>query len=138
MCALLGDIHYSRGSIASETNDADMSMKHFGAFVDKRRTLSSKPGGKDKDIYLAAAYNEEGIACMMNGRYEEAKHYFYQSMDTYKSLLEFSRPMMSLPMVNLGLAHWLLGDLEQALEVLELALLDREKTFGVDDTVDFK
>ena len=124
--------------MASETNDANMSMVHFNASTERRLKLSNRPGGKGKDINLAIAYNEEGNSYMMSGKYEDAKKLYYKSMDTYKSLLEFSRPMMSLPMVNLGLANWLLGDFEKALEILELALVDRKKAYGVDDSKDFK
>ena len=136
--ALLGTIHYSQGTIALELNDAEKTLEHHGAFAQKRLKISNRPGGTKADTYLAGAYNEQGNACMIVQRYTEAKNFYYKSLNTYESLPEFSRTMISLPMVNLGLARWLLEDLVEASKILLVALSDREEVYGVDDVVDFR
>lgn len=115
-----------------------MSTAHFGAFLESRLKISNRPDGRKEDDYLAVAYYEQGSALMMNMKYVEAKGFFNKSMQTHESLPGFDRPMLSLPMANLGLAHWLLGHLEEASIVLMTALDDRVKAYGADEIVGFK
>jgi hypothetical protein len=63
---------------------------------------------------------------------------FKEAIKAYKSVDGFSPLMLSLPLVNLGLAYWLTENLPEAERVLLEALGERERAFGVDDTESFK
>ena len=64
---------------------------------------------KGKDKRLAVSWNELGNAYIMNQMWEMGEGIFLQSRRTLQDLADFTRVLMSLRLVNLGLAYWLMG-----------------------------
>jgi tetratricopeptide (TPR) repeat protein len=128
---LLIDIHYCRGSEASESNQPQLCLEQFSSHLKLCQQVVSETG-MDNEA-LASAYNEVGVAYMMNKKYGEGMRAFHKSIDIYKSLEHFTTAMTAFPLANLGLSLWLQGRCDEAAEVLHKALLDRAETFGHDD-----
>lgn len=133
----LSDIHYSRGAVATETNEPAACIKHYQALLDVRERVCHISGGQE-DLRLAVSYNEMGIAYMLNWNYGQATKFFNYALRIYRKLPEFSQEMTSLAQANLGLAHWLQGQHAIADEVLSQALQVRKDLYGVDDRESFK
>jgi hypothetical protein len=70
----------------------------------------------------------------MSHKYSEAEDCFKEGIKVCKGLPNFWNGMISFTVANLGLSHWLQGDLELAYETLLGGLRAREELFGVDDT----
>ena len=60
MIELLGSIHCSIGSVASETNDASSCIKQKTALFDIRNAMTRETG--KSDVWLGIAHNHIGIA----------------------------------------------------------------------------
>ena len=132
----MSDIHYALEAVATETNDPAACLHHTGLLLDLR--LQALKEGDPPGIRLAVAHNERGIAWMMNGKYEKAAQEFEEGISIYKSLKDYWYQMISLPLANLGLAYWLLGDYEKASETLLKSLKEREKHLGYMDKDSFR
>lgn len=135
---LLSEIHYSRGAAASESNAAKACMMHYSTFLDIWLKLCKQPSGIVPNLHLAVAYNEKGNGYMMSEKYEDAKECYLDSKAAYQQLDGYKDVMASLPVVNLGLAHWLLGELDSASRVLIEGLAAREEEYGIDDNESFE
>lgn len=121
---LLSDLHDGPGAAATETNDPQACLHHGKAPLSIRQRVAHETG--KKDIRLAIAYNEIGIGWIM------AKEYVYEHLPDNTG---YTR---ALPLVNIGLANWLLGDLDQASSALEQGLEERKTMFGLDDKESFR
>ncbi|KAL1302195.1 hypothetical protein AAFC00_002624 [Neodothiora populina] len=86
-----------------------------------------------KDMRLAISWNELGNAYMLNSAWEKGRVCFEKSIAQMNLLDDFSPLQLSLPLVNLALAYWVVGKYEDASEILTKALADREAVFGEDD-----
>jgi hypothetical protein len=75
---------------------------------------------------------------MMADEYQKAVDAFKTSAREYEKIPDYTKDKRSLSLVNLGLAHWLQGDLDQANAVLELGLKDREELYGYMDSHSFR
>jgi hypothetical protein len=128
---LLIDIHYCRGSEASESNQPQLCFEQFSALLMLSQQISSENGRHYED--LASAYNEVGVAYMMNNQYDEGMKAFHKSINVYENLEHFTTDMAAFPLTNLGLSLWLQGRCGEAAEVLHKALIGREETYGHDD-----
>lgn len=93
---------------------------------------------KAEDIRLAIAYNEIGIGWIMNKEYHKAIEAWENAIRVYERLPDNTGYTRALPLVNIGLAYWQLGDLNQASEILEQGLGEREEMFGPDDAESFR
>ena len=133
----LGDIHYSHGAIATETNEPGACMIHYSAFLNLRQEVSRLSNGLE-DIRLAIAHNEMGIANMLNKEYARAAEYFDRAIKIYRGLPNFTQEMIALAETNLGLAFWLLGNLDTADDILSKTLQVRKDLYGPDDQESFK
>ena len=134
---LLADVHHNLGCVAQEGNDPAGALKHCELFnammLDE---LGGKPQGKD--IRLAKSWNELGNAYMLNKMWEMAEPCFLRSIATMKLVEGISKTDVSFMLVNLGLAYWLMGRLEEAVQVLQDGLRDRADAFGKDDSDSFR
>lgn len=122
--------------MGTETNDPKSTLRNFQAFKDivvkgVDDTLSVQ--GLTRSI----AFNELGNAWMLNKEWAKARECFLESIRLTKSKSDYDPTDISFPMVNLGLAHWMTGKLDEALAVLEEGLQHREDKFGKDDKVSF-
>jgi tetratricopeptide (TPR) repeat protein len=129
-------IHYCRGSEASQSNQPVLCLEQFEKLIKICREACEASGKPDED--LASAYNEVGVAYMMNKRYSEGKEHFLKSIEIYRGLDDYSTDMTAFPSANLGLAYWLLNQYDRAIEILQEALRDREETFGQNDSESLK
>lgn len=90
------------------------------------------------DVRLALSYNQFGVACMMTGETERAIDSFRTSIRTYRSLEVYEKGIDSNPLLNVGFAYWLKGDLESSLKILTEGLKDRELVYGYVDSVSYQ
>jgi tetratricopeptide (TPR) repeat protein len=133
---LLAAIHYCRGSEASESNQPESCLRHFEAHLALRQNFCDETGNPDED--LASAYNELGVAYMMNKMYVEGMHAFEKSIEIYQGLEDYSGAMTAFPCTNLGLSYWLQGQHKMAEQILLDALHEREASFGEMDKESLK
>jgi tetratricopeptide (TPR) repeat protein len=131
---LLGEIHYNSGCIATETNKPAAALSHFEAF---NSMMLKQFGPASSDTHLAISWNELGNGLMMSKRWLEAIDCFIKSIEALKKQPHFTKTSLSFPLVNLGFAYWILGELDKAEEVCQQALLDRQAAYGVDDAESF-
>lgn len=133
---LITDIHYTLGAIANETNDAESCLRHTTAFLKTRLQIAEET--QIRDVRLAVAYNEIGIAKMMSKELDEAETYFENAIEVYSALPDFRKDMCTVSHANRGCAAWLKGDLTRAAEIFEQAIRDREELFGFLDKENFR
>ena len=133
---LLSDLHDGLGAVATETNDPRACLEHGKALVAIREEVTREAGVED--IRLDIAYNEIGIGWIMNKEYQKAIEAWENAIRVYERLPGNTGYTRGLPLVNIGLAYWLLGDLDQASNVLEQGLSEREEMFGPDDAESFR
>jgi tetratricopeptide (TPR) repeat protein len=129
---ILAEIDHNRGCIATEVNEPSDALKYHLRFNDlMQKELGDVRGGQD--MRLAISWNELGNAYMLNRRWEDGRHCFEQSITLMKQLDNYEEILISLPLVNIGLAYWLLGRHNDALKVLLEGLQHREVVYGQDD-----
>jgi len=98
----------------------------------------TKGANKFLEKKLAISLNELGIAYMMNKAWEDAANCFLEAVRIMESVDVSATELKSLPLANLGLACWLMGDhLKEADDVLISALADREVKYGPNDRESF-
>jgi tetratricopeptide (TPR) repeat protein len=131
---LLGEIHYNSGCIATETNKPRDALSHFEVL---NQMLHEELGPDSTDIRLAISWNELGNGRMMNKQWDDAIVCFEKSIEIQRRQLDLTKISLSFPLVNLGFAYWILGQLEQAEKVCQEALLDRQAAYGIDDGKSF-
>lgn len=133
---LLSDVHDGLGAVASEINDPRSCLEHGQALLAVREEVARR--NKREDIRLAIAYNEIGIGWIMAKEYHKAIEAWRNAIKVYEGLPDNTGYTRALPLVNIGLAYWLLGDLDHASEVLEQGLWEREEMFGPDSDESFR
>ena len=133
---LESDILYALGAVANETNDAATCVKYTEHFFQIRLAIAAET--EIVDERMARAYNEMGIAWMMAKEYKKAEESFATAAREYEKIPGYTKDKRSLALVNLGLAHWLQGDLGRASQTLELGLTDREELYGYMDSHSFR
>ena len=70
--------------------------------------------------------------------FEQAKMSFEAAIATYEKLPHFKTYMLSIPLANIGLAYWLMGQFDNAFQFLERGIGDRVEFIGVDDHESFR
>ncbi|KAM5449470.1 hypothetical protein MaudCBS49596_004951 [Microsporum audouinii] len=133
---LLTNIHYGLAAAANETNDRAACLHHTEQLLKLRLKASLSTGVKD--IRLAIAHNEYGIALVMNHEYEKAIAEFNTSIEVYRGLEDYWPSMDTNPRTNLGFTYWVMGDLDQSWQTLRDLLDDRETKFGVNDRESYR
>lgn len=73
----------------------------------------------------------------MAREYDKAIEAWSEAVSVYENLSENNGYTRALPLVNIGTAHWLLGDLKLASLVLGQRLEEREATSGPNDKESF-
>lgn len=134
--SILAEIQHNRGCIATEINEPHDALNyHKGFNAMMVQEMGTTPNGND--LRLAISWNELGNAYMLNDQWSKGEECFQKSIDLMRQLERFDKVLISLPVVNLGLAYWLQGRHEQATDILLEGLKDREAAFGADDRVSF-
>ena len=134
--ATLAEIHHNLGCVGTETNDPEGTLKNFEAFkniVLEEAQVSSAPA----TLRVSIAWNELGNAWMLNKDWKKGEECFLESIRTAKEVPDHDRTDMSFPMVNLGLARWFAGRVDEAAEVIQEGLTDRRNRFGENDKDSF-
>jgi len=132
----LGDALCTLGSIAAETNDIKATLRHNEGFLATCLRMAKDAGAEDER--LGVAYNQMSVAWTANKDYGKAMTSLHNAITVYKNLTNYTPLMTTFPLVNLGLAYWLQGDLDKASEVLERGLNDRETILGAMDKTSFR
>lgn len=133
---LLSRIYDTLGCIANGTNKPHESMKFNGEFLSLRKSISIESGVED--FPLAYAHNQMGCARMMAKEYEKGRELFSRALEIWHNNPQYKKGLASMEFANLGLSHWLIGNLEEASRVLEEGLKEREEGFGRDNPESFR
>ncbi|KAF4552208.1 Hypothetical protein D9617_10g071880 [Elsinoe fawcettii] len=133
---LLQQIHFTLGAIANETNDGKACLEHTKVFLQMAQEDSALSGVVD--IPLATAYSQLGIAYTMVDDLPHALQLFKESVSSLRSLPNVTVETVAFPVANLGLALWLLGELDEAEAVFKSALQEREIALGMGDAKTYK
>nr|POE75756.1 hypothetical protein CFP56_67775 [Quercus suber] len=128
--------HFHPGILNLHTNEPNMSLSHLKTFTGMlQQKLGNKPRGKDQR--MGVAWCELGNSYLQNHCHDEAEQCFRFSAEALESLDDATSNTISMPLINLGFVLWLKGELDEAEEVFERTLADREAAYGKDDTVSF-
>lgn len=132
----LHEISHNRGCIALEINEPHDALMYLTRF--NKMMLDEFSRTKSRiDIRLAISWNELGSAYMLNEDWEDAEESFIISLKEFKKLDNQPITSLSRPLVNLGLAYWIRGKIDEAAEILLSGLHDREAALGINDRVSF-
>lgn len=134
--SLLAEIHHNLGCVSTEINDPTGALTHFEEF----NRLAAEDMGSDSQSShkrLAISWNELGNGYLLNEMHEKGKEAFRKSIIIMKETDGFRSIDVSLPYVNLGLANWLTGQHEDALNILLEGIGHREAAYGIDDKQSF-
>jgi tetratricopeptide (TPR) repeat protein len=118
---LLRDLWMCQGCVATETNDGPSCVRYYEKLLQKRQELTPKPTSITENEDLAIAYNEMGIGRMMMGNYEDAIDLLEVAKkysDVRRVHTETTTSVYLLASANLGLAHWIEGHWDDALNIL--------------------
>ena len=142
-------IHDVLGCVANGTNQPISSMTHNKEFLALRTAISEQRG--EPDELLAYAHNQYGCSMMACGRYDEGRELFAEALQIWHRLPLYqpgddntlTKPRYkpgdaSMEYANLGIAHWLRGEVDEASNILEEGLNERIKGFGKDDHESFR
>lgn len=137
--SLLIDVHRNIGCVATETNKPDIAIYHLELSNNMAaRKSEATPGDKVSEITYAISFNELGVAHMMSDDWQKAERCFLQAIRMIESVEASAKESKSLPVVNLGLAYWLMGArIEEADKILMTGLADREAKYGLNDRKSF-
>lgn len=133
----LAEIRHNRGCFATETNEPEEALLQFTMFNDLMTAQYSNGQLPSQDVRLAISWNELGISLMLNNRHVEAEPCFRKSLLAMKAQENFDPLQLSLPLVNLGLAYWLMNRSDEAASILLDGLAEREKALGKNDQDSF-
>jgi tetratricopeptide (TPR) repeat protein len=136
--ATVAEILHNKGCIATEINAPKKAFRYFQQFNSMMvGEFESSSDLLRRDMRLGISWNELGNAYMLKKQWSKGERCFLRSIDTMKELENFRATDLSLPLVNLGLSYWLQGRNEEALQILNKGLKDREEAYGEDDRKSF-
>jgi tetratricopeptide (TPR) repeat protein len=136
---LLSEVYYTLGAIAQITHKKRDSLELHTKMLILRKSIRHE--SSNGDALLAHAYNEIGNDFMAEEEeYNIAVGFYQTSIRIFRSLPQekFNKTMLSLPMVNLGLAYWLQHKYQEAYEIVQEALHQHSEEMGVDDGLTMK
>lgn len=130
---LLRSFYFHRGALAHHINKPHMALANC---LEYKRLLQEALGGRE-DQRSGVAWNELGVAYLQNGDTENSHECFRNSIAIMEQLPGVTTNTRSMPLINLGFALWLTGELDQAAAIFEQTLALRETAYGRDDTESF-
>jgi tetratricopeptide (TPR) repeat protein len=132
----LTEIFHHSGSAATVTNKPTEALSCFQTYNSLvNDEFATNPSGVG--MRLAISWNELGVAHMMNQQWQKGEECCLKAIEIMRSLENLPQTMLSFPLVNLGLAYWLMGRVEESLSVLLEGLSDREAAYGLNDRESF-
>lgn len=118
------------------TNDREYPLPDFSQCVKQLDQLLDDDA-KKADSFFGATLNELGCAYLMNWRVEEGLLEFERSVTIMRNLKTPSAHQTTMPQINMGFAYGYLGRYDEASQIFEVALKDRNEELGQDDYSSF-
>ncbi|KAL1304233.1 hypothetical protein AAFC00_000652 [Neodothiora populina] len=130
-------IFYYRGARTMHTNEPDVTLANLEVFKNQVIAEYGEKISGGTDRILGVAWNEYGNALLQNNDTVQAIDCYWKSIDALASLDNATGTATSMPLVNLGFAYWIQGNLLEAEHIFTRALQDRETAYGTDDRTSF-
>ncbi|KAL9028880.1 MAG: hypothetical protein Q9196_002811, partial [Gyalolechia fulgens] len=127
---------YRRGDLGMHTNDRQYPLPDFSQCVKQLDQLLDEDA-KRADSFFGATLNELGCAYLMNWRVEEGLLEFERSVTIMRNLKNPSAHQTTMPQINMGFAYCYLRRYDEASQIFEVALKDRNEELGQDDCSSF-
>ncbi|KAI9776718.1 MAG: hypothetical protein M1816_005147 [Peltula sp. TS41687] len=127
-------LHNTKGGILGRVNKPQKALEHMSLFLDAQKRLCSGAGGVASSK-LAAAYSELALAHLECGETKEVLSLLEQSSAIRKSLETFNPIDLYNPLRYEGLYHAHQRDWAEAERCFLKALRDRQKQYGLDDSM---
>ncbi len=134
----MSDIYYTRGAEAAETNQKVTALENNIAFLNTRSKICETSREGRKDPKLAQAYNQAGNAYLDANDFEQALSHYNQALAVFSGLNNYKATMTTICVANLGTAYWLLGNLDEAENLILDNLHARDVEYGIDDKESFR
>ncbi len=83
-----------------------------------------------KNLFLANAFNYIGLVNIYQSKIEEARSFFFKSLDIRRNLLDDNHADVAMCYNNIGNTYYLASEFENALEYYNASLKIRRKVFG--------
>lgn len=132
--ALLAETHNNIAGSETELNNADGALSHFLTY-NKMLVEEHRDELAVEDPRLTSSCFNVGLSFTMKGEYQNAIFWLEKALEEAKRLTDPARSKhaRSLALINLGLTHWLQGDLQISLDLLETARRERAELLGAND-----
>ena len=85
--------------------------------------------------FLTSACNTLGLSYAMNRLHDEALHYLNESVDLRKQMPNFKNDWLYSPYYHMGITYHRMGRFQDAADIIQVAITDREKAFGPNDRI---
>lgn len=128
--------HYRRGELGLHINDRQHPLSDFSQCV-KQLDLLLDDDAKKADSFFGATVNELGCAYLMNWNYENGLVEFEKAVNLLRSLKHPSAQETTMAQANVGFVYAYLGRYDEASEIFEVALKERQEELGQDDYSSF-
>ncbi|MEU9555558.1 AfsR/SARP family transcriptional regulator [Streptomyces fumanus] len=115
-----GDVRAEGRARTTLTNVLLVSGRIQQAAEEARRAMDLAASAGDA-MAVSWAANDRGLTCLHQGRYAEGKTFFEQSIEGYGAI--GNRPLEALSLCNLARAHLGMGNVTEAVEIAQRALL---------------
>jgi hypothetical protein len=102
---VIAEIYHTRGCLAAEINRPKEALSHHMAFNDML-VKQFGTGPARKDMRLGISWYQLGTGYMANKDWARGEECFTKAIRVMKQLDDFQDHQITLPMVNLGIAHW--------------------------------
>lgn len=128
--------HYRRGELGLHINDREHPLPDFIECV-KQLDLLLDDDAKKADSYFGATVNELGCAYLMNWNDEDALIEFERAVTILQNLKHPSAQETTMASINVGFVYGYLGRYDEAVQIFDLALKQRNAELGRDDHSSF-
>lgn len=128
--------HYRRGELGLHINDREHPLPDFIECV-KQLDLLLDDDAKKADSYFGATVNELGCAYLMNWNDEDALIEFERAVTILQNLKHSSAQETTMASINVGFVYGYLGRYDEAVQIFDLALKQRNAELGRDDHSSF-
>lgn len=123
---LLFDILHLWTAFTSETNGVTQPLQRELQLLEISRGMDTDPSG----FRIRLANYRFGVALCLTNRFDEALEHFKISIRSQGRLPRSSGDLDIEPKVDMALAHWRLGDLARAEEILQGTVYTWEARYG--------
>lgn len=127
MLIILGEICRARASLQSETNQPQQTYESFSKELEY--VNESFEAGVRSRPHMQEVFTLGGVANALQGlhRYAEAEVYYRKGLEAFKGMPGVLSKMSILEH-NFGICLWIQGRLDEALEILDGIITDKNDT----------